>query len=318
MVKLTPHKANTKVKSIMAPPYVLLEPLAIAKMNKIIDECADEVGWFGVATRPEPGIIHISDIYLPKQVVNGATCEIDPQGLAELATEILALPDGMDVYNNLNMWGHSHVNMGVSPSGQDEKQFMELVSTAAHNDWFVRVIANKKGEMKIDLLDTTSGLLWEDLEWEMHVHVADISALSERIKSHVQKKVYMPPTTAPAVGAGYGLPFPNSSNATRYGAKRGTDTKSKAKKNKEKKYNNKQAEKIANNSHTTSWSSRYGTVIMQTLRAEECPRCGNMSFLFAKCDVCNEIVCLEDYDMDFAMCDKCTEKAVNTLEKEGI
>ena len=69
----------------------------------------------------------------------------------------------MDIWNELRGWGHSHVNMGITPSGQDDNQ-METFSEGGH-PCFLRIIANKKGEFRIDLYDFQQGILYSNLPW---------------------------------------------------------------------------------------------------------------------------------------------------------
>ena len=77
--------------------------------------------------------------------------------------ELLAQPDGMDVWNNMKCWGHSHVNMGVFASGQDDTQ-MNVFKDAGH-DFFIRVIANKKGEMEFTFYNYATGIIYKDTPW---------------------------------------------------------------------------------------------------------------------------------------------------------
>ena len=88
------------------------------------------------------------------------------------------------------LWGHSHVNMGVSPSGQDVSQFDEF-SDGGHRYYF-RMIANKKGECKIDLIDNQSGYQFNDIPW--FIWDFDYTEIAKEIKSNidanVKKKIY--------------------------------------------------------------------------------------------------------------------------------
>lgn len=157
-------KPTTTTRALLsAVPYILIESQALHKMFQYVDGCADEIGWLGTAYR-EGKEITIKDVYLFDQDVHGTTTEITPEGLSDFAMELMQQPDGVEVWNNLKMWGHSHVNMGVTPSGQDDLQ-MQTFQQGGH-DWFIRLIANKKGELKVDLYDYTTGVIYLDLPWE--------------------------------------------------------------------------------------------------------------------------------------------------------
>jgi hypothetical protein len=146
-------------------PRVGITSEALTKMQVYVAECSDEIGWLGTARmNKEARTVIIDDVYLFEQDVHGATTEITPEGLTDFATELLEKgEEGIEIWNNLKMWGHSHVNMGITPSGQDNSQ-MKTFKEGGH-DWFIRLIANKKGEMKLDLYDYETGVTYLDLPW---------------------------------------------------------------------------------------------------------------------------------------------------------
>lgn len=156
--------ASTTVKTLQTSvPSVIISKIALTKMKLFVDKCADEIGWLGTAIR-EDKLVYIDDVYLFDQEVHSTTTEITPEGLSDFAVEVLEMPNGMEVWNNLRVWGHSHVQMGVSPSLQDDNQ-METFKEGGH-PWFIRIIANKKGELKIDMYDYEHSLIYLDLPWE--------------------------------------------------------------------------------------------------------------------------------------------------------
>lgn len=147
-------------------PTVHINEKALQKMFIYTDEVNDEVGWLGTAYR-DSNIFFIEDVFLFDQEVHGATTEITPEGLADFATELMQQPDGMEIWNNLKMWGHSHVNMSITPSGQDDKQ-MEEFSKNGH-DFFIRLICNKKGELAVDVYDYENGMEFHNAPWLIHL-----------------------------------------------------------------------------------------------------------------------------------------------------
>ena len=67
----------------------------------------DEVGWLGtVYYNSEHNYYFVSDVFLFDQEVHGTTTEITPEGLADFATELLQREDGMEIWNNMKLWGH--------------------------------------------------------------------------------------------------------------------------------------------------------------------------------------------------------------------
>lgn len=215
-------KPDTKVEILESKrPHISIDTDALTKMKLYVDECADEIGWLGTAYKDEENnIIFVEDVYLFDQEVHATTTEITPEGLSEFAEELLSGgQEGIDTWNNLKVWGHSHVNMGVSPSSQDDSQ-METFKEGGH-DWFIRIIANKKGDLKVDLYNYSEGIIYLDLPWsecpteEEEEIIQKINELYELLKqkgdekteaykavikadmtAKVRKKVYKMPTTS--------------------------------------------------------------------------------------------------------------------------
>lgn len=147
-------------------PVILIDEVALNKMFVYVAECPDEIGWLGTATFDNSENIYtIHDVYLFKQQVHATTTEIKPEGLELFATEILEQPNGIEIWNNIRMWGHSHVNMGLTPSAQDNKQMQEFSQIG--QEWFIRLIANKKGELCVDLFHYEKGLYFTNVPWEI-------------------------------------------------------------------------------------------------------------------------------------------------------
>ena len=127
------HSFAKKIELISCLPRILISRSAYNKMWHLVDIADKEVSWLGTCRRIEQDFL-IEEVFLFKQEVAATTCEISADGLAEVANELLtSRPDGIEICNRLCFWGHSHVNMGTSPSGQDESQmenFSEYINIA--------------------------------------------------------------------------------------------------------------------------------------------------------------------------------------------
>ena len=145
-------------------PIVYVSEVALNKMFEYVNQCTFEIGWLGSVERFEDTFL-VKDVYLITQESNAVTCELTTSGLEDFASELLLEENGVDLWNSIKLWGHSHVNMSVGGSGQDDKQMTEF----SENAWFLRVIANKKGEMEFVLYDFENNLLYENLPWEVEL-----------------------------------------------------------------------------------------------------------------------------------------------------
>ena len=132
--------------------------LAWVKIWRLIDHCPKEVGWLGIVSRMGDNYL-IEDIYVPDQEVTGSETLIPPEAMAELCETLMT--QGIDI-SKLRYWGHSHVNMGVTPSATDEDQVAEYIE---HVDWFIRGIHNKRADSKVDVYDVEKNLIFQKCDF---------------------------------------------------------------------------------------------------------------------------------------------------------
>lgn len=192
--RATPNTITTKIdnKTGAKPPVLFISPLAFDKMQIIVEECSQEVGWLGFIEEVwnEEGnkitCYYLKDVILLKQEVNGATCELDKTAVAELYESyyLNGDPKEIAIAESILLWGHSHVNMGVLPSSQDDKQVLEF---GKNNPYFFRLIANKKGEMEIDFYDFENNLKHKNIPWKQYR--PNRSDIIEEVKADIKEKV---------------------------------------------------------------------------------------------------------------------------------
>lgn len=170
--------------------YIL--PEARSKMELYCDLSDGEIGWLAFVEKFEGVGFLITDCVLLEQEVHSTTTEISPEGLLKFWNDT-----PIDKQCKIKMWGHSHVNMSTTPSGQDNDQ-MEYFKDG--NPWFIRLITNKKREYHIDIYDYANGIKVHmdqaDLK-DYNPHANDLKkAIEEEIKEKVKKKEYKPAQTS--------------------------------------------------------------------------------------------------------------------------
>lgn len=181
-------KPTTKyeINSSHSTPSVLFTYDALAKMDAFIQTCPTEVGWLGYVEHfATENLYYVTDVELFKQNASAATTEIQPETLSSFAEELLARDNGVELWNSLRLWGHSHVNMGVTPSGQDDSQ-MKVFS--ANTDYFIRVIGNKAGEMKVDVYDFTAGINCLDVVWNVETLEIEKSPIELELEAELAER----------------------------------------------------------------------------------------------------------------------------------
>lgn len=177
------QQPNPSTSVVIIPsliPNVIINKEALIKMLLFVDNCQDEIGWLGIATKSEDknkNIYYIEDVILFEQDVHSSTTEITPEGLSKFGEQLLEQPNGIEMWNNIRVWGHSHINMDVLPSTQDNEQ-MGVFAKSGH-DWFIRIIANKQGKLKVDLYDYIQGIAYLDVPWVENLSQEEVSLYNE-------------------------------------------------------------------------------------------------------------------------------------------
>ena len=129
------------------------------KMVALIREFDKEVAWHGVAKRgadPEKDEYIIYDIMVYPQEVTGATVNTDQ---VAYATWIMKHED--EVFNNIRMQGHSHVNMSTTPSCVDITHQEKILEQFEEDTFYIFLIWNKRNERTIKIYDMSKNVLFD-------------------------------------------------------------------------------------------------------------------------------------------------------------
>ena len=172
-------------------PKIIFEPKAWAQMEYIVAQCQKEVGWFTLQTYDsKANTFTVYDVILPEQEVTAVETAISGTDLGKAAYEVIQKGgDTTHIYG----WFHSHVNMGVSPSGQDETQveeFLEDLVDTPEIPAFIRGIMNKQGDIKLDVYYMHHGIAYTCVPYEVKQPQEWIAGLDTLIKERVKEPVY--------------------------------------------------------------------------------------------------------------------------------
>lgn len=177
---------------------VYLSSVAFAKMNALIQQFDSEVAWHGVVERDQedPSIFRIVDILVYPQIVTGTTVNTDQEAYQ---TWLYSFDD--DVFNNMRMQGHSHVNMSVNPSGVDTTHQEKILEQIAENDYYIFMIWNKKYDHFVRIFDLKNNTLYETADVDVLIGDTgvDLKAFIEESKKIAAPRTY----TTPASTYGY-------------------------------------------------------------------------------------------------------------------
>ena len=136
-------------------PKVYITAEAYVKLRKLVDDTTTEIGWYGTVTKM-PGfesVFVIDDILVYPQTVTGATCVQDDDRVFEFELNL-----STDQVNRKRFHGHSHVNMGVTPSGVDEQFYQDILTQV--DDYFIVMITNKSSAYYTRFYDMQNNILY--------------------------------------------------------------------------------------------------------------------------------------------------------------
>lgn len=206
LTKMADGKLNfTKTFSIdnrEATVYFTAE--AWAKMAMLVKEFDKEVAWHGVAQRADDedkDEYIITDIVVYPQEVSGATVEMDTEKYAEWLMENAE----DERFNNIHMQGHSHVNMGVTPSSVDLNHQEEILNMLGDNDFYIFMIWNKSFVSNVKVYDMKKNILFEDKDVTVKLigAVEDLDDFLADAKEKVKTKTYSYSSPNRPVGTPY-------------------------------------------------------------------------------------------------------------------
>ena len=177
-----PKDKDENGKEIADFVTVIFSERAKAKQELLVREFTTEVGWHGIAHRDahDPKVFHIDDIIVFPQRVSGATVTPDQTAYEQW---LMKLPD--EQFNACRYHGHSHVQMGTTPSGTDDRFQLdtlgrlrgegmapgarkEFVKQLGDSAFYIFMILNKRGEFNVRVFDLVDNKYYSGTQ-EVHV-----------------------------------------------------------------------------------------------------------------------------------------------------
>lgn len=169
-----PHNFQTEVEFLGSQPEILLTPEAYDTMKYIVAVAPREFSWYGVVEKTGMTFL-ISEIIIVEQAVSEVTFDIedtpDANDRGQMFFE-LTKRYGATKANQVKATMHSHVNMGVMPSGHygpgergDLCQMWQYGQNGA--EYYIMGIANKRGELRFEIFLYDLRLRLKDVPWDI-------------------------------------------------------------------------------------------------------------------------------------------------------
>lgn len=151
---------------------------AYHEMCALIDHFSTEVAWHGLVNRIDKTHFQITKILVYPQQVTGATVNTDQE---KYTTWLYELDD--ESFNTLRFQGHSHVNMGTSPSGVDMQNQWDLIETLSSEDYYIFMIWNKRREYNVRVVDMADNAIYSGDDVKVTIGEADTKGFLEQAEA---------------------------------------------------------------------------------------------------------------------------------------
>jgi len=148
---------STSFKYEKSVAILWLTPTAYSKIVALVNTFSDEVAWHGMAVRKAENEFTIEDIFVYPQEVTGAAVNTDQARYTEWLYEF-----DDEVFNKIRMQGHSHVNMGVSPSAVDDRHRVGILGQLDADMFYIFMIWNKSLKIHTLIYDMENNILYDD------------------------------------------------------------------------------------------------------------------------------------------------------------
>lgn len=183
---------SKKMKTLDSKAIISFTELAYLKMVTLVREFDDEVAWHGTVEKKksEDGKSEyiVKDILVYPQEVTGATVTTDQERYEKWLYE----DQDDEVFNSIRMQGHSHVNMGTTPSATDEELYSKILDQLDDSMFYIFLIWNKKNEKTVMIYDLEDNTLYENGDVSINI-LEDGTGIEKFLKDAVkavERKTY--------------------------------------------------------------------------------------------------------------------------------
>ena len=179
---------------------VYITSSAYLKMLTYVLSTDKELAWHGTVLadlEKYPDKYFITDVFLYPQTVTGATVTTDQTKYNEWTQE---LDD--DTFNSMRFQGHSHVNMGTTPSAVDTTFYEDLVQNLHNGEFYIFMILNKRREMYFRIYNTSNKIMYDKEDIEVIILDSDNEDLIADAKASIKEFISEQPYRY--MGTGYG------------------------------------------------------------------------------------------------------------------
>ena len=158
---------------------------AYEQMMALIRHFDSEVAWHGLVNRIDETHFQITKILVYPQKVTGVTVDTDYE---KYQSWLYERPD--EEFNTIRFQGHSHVNMGVTPSAVDIENQWGLINNLDSSDFYIFMIWNKRCEYNVRVVDMKKNVIYSGSDVKVTIGDFDSDSFLKEADSFVEKPTY--------------------------------------------------------------------------------------------------------------------------------
>lgn len=165
-------------------PTIFISSQAYLKMMLYVRDTEVEIAWHGTVERNiEQNWYYIKDVFLYPQIIESATVDTNQEKYQDWLNNI----EDDNVFNNIRFQGHSHVNMGTSPSSTDLNMYDKFLQVLPKNDYYIFMIMNKSGSLTSFIYDLAKNTIYESTDIDIKILCTNTKDLIKDIKEEKDK-----------------------------------------------------------------------------------------------------------------------------------
>lgn len=159
--------------------YLFFTQKAWIKMYALVNNFSTEVEWHGTVRRLGNEAFMVEDILVFPHTATAVSVVSDQLSYQEWLD---SLSD--EQFNALRFHGHSHVNMGVTPSQIDETYRNKMLNnfgtpTPETDLYYIFLIANLRGDISAEIFDLQNNALYRSNEIDIQVQLGENEYLDD-------------------------------------------------------------------------------------------------------------------------------------------
>lgn len=159
---------------------------AMVRLLHLVTMCEEEVAWHGSIERLGTGSYLVKDIYLYSQDTTHTTVYVTDETYGEWCYQELINNRERAIERHFH--GHSHVNMGVTPSSVDLDYQYDTIQMLPEDGFYLFMIINKYNDVWMRIVDCIDGVEYDTKVNTITIDTESgaISDICEQYKANVR------------------------------------------------------------------------------------------------------------------------------------